>query len=281
VARHDPTLDDIDQRFQKAKHMENFDVEIAKFVHWATDCFMDLMNRDPATKAELADWGLKMMKLERNRLQAYTTHIRKVIIDTGRILEVDTGTHSRPMFQALDIVAQVIERQLKERDHPIPAEFALVTISKAMPQLHQTVPHAMPLEKWSEWLHSIGLSDLGNILTERVSEALASAPAPPSTPDVASSAWLNNFGFNRPPSTKCAFKRGGAHQSPRQEKAKRSGWRVNRFLRQSLRQCFCTFPGYPVSYSRQDTICPWRGLSRQSTRGFHFIKDDEEKAFVV
>jgi hypothetical protein len=93
VARHDPTLDDIDQRFQKAKNSEIVDVEIAKFVHWATDSFMDLMNRDPATKAEFADWGLRMVKLEKTRLQDYTTHILKVIKGTGRAPEVDTATH--------------------------------------------------------------------------------------------------------------------------------------------------------------------------------------------
>jgi hypothetical protein len=259
VARHDPTLEDIDQRFQKAYHPVNCDVEITETVHWATDRFMDLMNKDATTKAEFADWGLKMMKHEKERLQAYTIHMRKVMKDTGRILEVNTGTHmmqqmlrqffehicehhkrvpdsrigvdeilevgketdfirrgavpaenvhhlfdtlvshGMPMFQCLDMVAQVIERQLKERDHPIPAEFALVTTSKAIPQVDHTVLRAMPLESWSEWLRSIGLSCLGNILTERVSEALAAAPAIPSTPEVASSAWLNIVGFNRPP----------------------------------------------------------------------------------
>jgi hypothetical protein len=44
--------------------------------------FMGLMNRDPATKAELADWGLRMVKQEKNRLQNYTTYILKVIKDT-------------------------------------------------------------------------------------------------------------------------------------------------------------------------------------------------------
>jgi hypothetical protein len=65
VARHDLALENIDQRFQKAYHSANCDVEIAEFVHWATDCYMDLMNRDPATKTEFADWGLKMMRLEK------------------------------------------------------------------------------------------------------------------------------------------------------------------------------------------------------------------------
>jgi hypothetical protein len=176
VARHDPTLEDIDQRFQKAYHSANRDVKITEFVHWATDCFMDLMNKDATTKAEFADWGLEMMKHEKERLQAYTIHMHKVMKDTGRILEVNTGTHmmqqmlrqffdhicehhkripnsrigvdeilevgketdfirrgavpaenvhqlfdtlvshGMPMFQCLDMVAQVIERQLKERD---------------------------------------------------------------------------------------------------------------------------------------------------------------------
>jgi hypothetical protein len=126
--------------------------------------------------------------------------------------------HSRPMFEALDVVAQVIERQLKERDHPIPAEFALVTISKAMPQLDPAVLRVMPLEQWSEWLHSMGLHGLGDFLTERVFEALASAPAPPSTPEVAGSAWLKNVGFNRTPSVISA---GDAHNRAQVKKKRR------------------------------------------------------------
>jgi hypothetical protein len=213
----------------------------------------------PGDQNRVRRLGLEDDEAGEDRLQAYTTHIRKVIIDMGRLLEADTGTHmmqqmlrqfsehivehhkrvpnsrvgvdeilevgketdftrrgalpaenvhhlfdtvvshGMAMFQCLDMVAQVIKRQLKERDHPIPVECALVTISKAMPQLNHTVLRVMPLEKWSGWLHSIGISDLGNIVTERVSEALASATAPPSTPEVASSAWLNNVGFNRPP----------------------------------------------------------------------------------
>lgn len=116
---------------------------------------------------------------EVRRLGQVTDFVRigTVPVQSTRSLYEMSKSLKLPMFWCLEAMEHVIEGQLKERDHPMPVEFALNTLAPAIPKLNPAILRRLPLKIWSEWFEASRLEPIFEKLEADVTKQLESAPA--------------------------------------------------------------------------------------------------------
>lgn len=89
-----------------------------------------------------------------------------------------------PMGLSLDGITLAIMKQIKQRGHHMPLEYAITTVAPVIPRLDRTTLKLPPQPTWSTWFKEIGLELIGDKLAADAGEQLAiqTVPATPSTP---------------------------------------------------------------------------------------------------
>ena len=88
-----------------------------------------------------------------------------------------------PKVHFLEAAEAVIERQLREQQHPMPVEYALRTLAPVIPRLHCFVSQFPPVDDWSARTKRIGLEYIGREIVSAGQEQTVSMRDQPHAPE--------------------------------------------------------------------------------------------------
>jgi hypothetical protein len=93
-------------------------------------------------------------------------------------------SYGLPMGLSLEGITLAITKQIKQRCHHMPLEYAIMTVVPVIPRLDRATLKLLPLPTWSTWFKAIGIEQIGDKLAADVVAQLAiqTIPATPSTP---------------------------------------------------------------------------------------------------
>lgn len=83
----------------------------------------------------------------------------------------------------LETIKLAIVRQIKQRGHQMPLEYAMRTVAPVIPKLGNATLKLLPVQKWATWFEEVRLEQLGEQLAIYVNAQLTTQQVP-ATPDV-------------------------------------------------------------------------------------------------